>query len=497
MRRWLLPVVLLVVALGAGALAWRSEAAADADPEPVPDAPELATPVLSARRVPVWLLRPGGAERLDLALQPFVASSPQPACLVVESGGDRIVDLNGDQPLVPASNMKLVVAAAALEQLGADAVFTTVAGASSAIGDDGTLDGDLWLVGGGDPLLNTDDYYAGLEFPDQPRTRLEDLADQLVAAGLTRVSGSVIGDDTRYDNVRTVPDWPERSMTRSTPGPLTALSVNQGFESYPLDPESDATPQASDDPPRTAAEVFTQLLADRGVDVEGQAQAAVAPDDLLTLASMDSPPLRDVLRQMLAISDNTTTELLVKEIGLQRSGEGSTEAGTRAIADILEGLGLPMEGVVIEDGSGLHDGDRVTCDLLVELLDRYGPDSDLGDALAVAGESGRLEERFLDTFVSGRLRAKTGTLSESTALSGFVETLAGLDVVFAYIANGEGLSERVETLFADQELLGDSLVRYPEGPALEDLAPEPPARVDGRGGDAAPAATAPPSTSGG
>src|SRR5690606_37535842 len=146
-------------------------------------------------------------------------------------------------------------------------------------------------------------------------------------------------------------------------------------------------------------------------------------------------------------------------------------------------------GVVIEDGSGLHDGDRVTCDLLVELLDRYGPDSDLGDALAVAGESGRLEERFLDTFVSGRLRAKTGTLSESTALSGFVETLAGLDVVFAYIANGEGLSERVETLFADQELLGDSLVRYPEGPALEDLAPEPPARVDGRGGDAAPAAT--------
>lgn len=473
MRRWALPIVLLVVAVAAGVLAWRSETSTDDEPEPVPERPELATPVLSARRVPIWLVRPGGAESLDLALQPFLSASPQPACLVVESGGERIVDVNSTEPLVPASNMKLVVAAAALEQLGRDAVFTTTAAATSPIGDDGTLDGDLWLLGGGDPLLSTDDYYAGLEFPDQPRTRLEDLADQLVADGLTSVTGSVAGDDTRYDNVRTVEDWPSRSMTRSTPGPFTALSVNQGFESYPLDPESDETPQGSDDPPRMAAEVFTQLLADRGVDVQGEAQAAVAPDDLLTLASLDSPPLRDVLRQMLATSDNTTTELLVKELGLQRNGEGSTEAGTQAVVDILRGLGLPMDGVVIEDGSGLHDGDRVTCDLLAAILERFGADSDLGEALAVAGETGRLEERFLDTFVSGRLRAKTGTLSESTALSGYVDTLAGLDVIFAYIANGSGLSEQVETLYDEQEQLGDSLVRYPEGPALEDLAPRP------------------------
>jgi D-alanyl-D-alanine carboxypeptidase/D-alanyl-D-alanine-endopeptidase (penicillin-binding protein 4) len=109
----------------------------------------------------------------------------------------------------------------------------------------------------------------------------------------------------------------------------------------------------------------------------------------------------------------------------------------------------------------------------------------------VAGESGRLSERFLDSFVSGRLRAKTGTLSESTALSGYVDTLAGLDVIFAYVANGSGLSEQVETLYEQQELLADSLVRYPEGPALEDLAPLP---VEGAAALDAPATTAPPTT---
>jgi D-alanyl-D-alanine carboxypeptidase/D-alanyl-D-alanine-endopeptidase (penicillin-binding protein 4) len=222
-----------------------------------------------------------------------------------------------------------------------------------------------------------------------------------------------------------------------------------------------------------AAEVFEQLLVDRGVEVRGAASAAAAPDDLVALATVDSRPLVDVVGQMLTTSDNTTAELLVKELGLARVGEGSTAAGTRAVADVLGELGLPTEGLVVADGSGLHDDDRVSCDLLTAVLLRAGPDSDMAESLAVAGESGTLEERFLDSFVSGRLRAKTGSLNESTALSGYVDTLAGLDLVFAYVANGSGLSAEIETLYDQQDLLGDALVRYPEGPALEDLAPLP------------------------
>jgi D-alanyl-D-alanine carboxypeptidase/D-alanyl-D-alanine-endopeptidase (penicillin-binding protein 4) len=473
MRRWGLPIVLLVVVLVAGGLAWRAEADTADAAAPVPDTPELTTPLLSARRAPVWLIRPGGADRLQLALADFLAQSPDPSCLVVESGGQRIVDVNGNESLVPASNMKLLVAVAALEELGPDTIFTTTAASESGLGEGGTLTGDLWLVGGGDPLLGTDDYLAGLEDPEQPHTRLEDLADQLVDGGLTTIDGGVTGDDTRYDNERTVAGWPERSTSRSTPGPFTALAVNDGFESYALDPESDETPQPADDPPLMAAEVFEQLLVDRGVEVRGAASAAAAPDDLVALATVDSRPLVDVVGQMLTTSDNTTAELLVKELGLARVGEGSTAAGTRAVADVLGELGLPTEGLVVADGSGLHDDDRVSCDLLTAVLLRAGPDSDMAESLAVAGESGTLEERFLDSFVSGRLRAKTGSLNESTALSGYVDTLAGLDLVFAYVGNGSGLSAEIETLYDQQDLLGDALVRYPEGPALEDLAPLP------------------------
>jgi D-alanyl-D-alanine carboxypeptidase/D-alanyl-D-alanine-endopeptidase (penicillin-binding protein 4) len=127
MRRWALPIVLLVVALVAGTLAWRADADADEADQPDLETATPTTPVLSARRMPVWLLRPGGAEALDLALADFIAQSPQPACLIVESGGQRIVDLNATEPVVPASNLKLLVATAALEQLGADRVFTTSA----------------------------------------------------------------------------------------------------------------------------------------------------------------------------------------------------------------------------------------------------------------------------------------------------------------------------------------------------------------------------------
>jgi D-alanyl-D-alanine carboxypeptidase/D-alanyl-D-alanine-endopeptidase (penicillin-binding protein 4) len=196
----------------------------------------------------------------------------------------------------------------------------------------------------------------------------------------------------------------------------------------------------------------------------------VAPDNLLTLASIESPPLREVVGQMLAFSDNTTAELLVKELGLQRLGEGSTEVGTQAVVEILSGLGLPVDGVVMRDGSGLHDENRATCELLAALLDRAGEDSDLAQGLAVAGQSGSLVERFLDTFVSGRLRAKTGTLDESTALSGFVDTLTGIDLLFAYVANGTDLDEDDVNL---QDQLANALVRYPEGPPIDQLVPLP------------------------
>jgi D-alanyl-D-alanine carboxypeptidase/D-alanyl-D-alanine-endopeptidase (penicillin-binding protein 4) len=125
--------------------------------------------------------------------------------------------------------------------------------------------------------------------------------------------------------------------------------------------------------------------------------------------------------------------------------------------------------VVVLDGSGLHGGDRVTCNLLVALLDQRGLDSDLGQGLPVAGQSGTLRERFLSTSVINRLHAKTGFLAESTALSGFVESQQGVDLTFAYVANGD-IDDDVVAL---QDKLAQALVRYPEGASLQNVGPVP------------------------
>ena len=113
---------------------------------------------------------------------------------------------------------------------------------------------------------------------------------------------------------------------------------------------------------------------------------------------------------MLRESDNGTSELLVKEIGLQVAGEGSTAAGTRVVLETLRLLGLPTVGVKVVDGSGLDPGNSVTCRLLVTLLDAQGSGGTIDRALPVAGQTGTMSKRFLATPVAGRLRAKTGSI---------------------------------------------------------------------------------------
>jgi D-alanyl-D-alanine carboxypeptidase/D-alanyl-D-alanine-endopeptidase (penicillin-binding protein 4) len=177
-----------------------------------------------------------------------------------------------------------------------------------------------------------------------------------------------------------------------------------------------------------------------------------------------------IVSQLLTQSDNTTAELLLKEIGVTVAGEGSTGAGARAAAQVIGALGLPGEGAVIVDGSGLEREDRVTCQLLVSMLDRVGPESDLARGLAVAGESGTLAQRFVGTPVAGKLRAKTGSLFDVAALAGFVEGRTGNVLTFSLVTNG---LTRLQTGFDLQDQLAEILVRYPDVPDPGVLGPRP------------------------
>ena len=154
--------------------------------------------------------------------------------------------------MVPASVLKLLTGTAALKVLGADATLATVAGAADPMAD-GVVNGDLYVVGGGDPLLTTPGFQASLDDPDQVVEKYSDLADALVAGGLKEVHGGIVGDDSRYENVRWIPSWPDRYQREGFVGPLSALMVNDGQTGFTTTPDQTTATRKPGDPPALAA----------------------------------------------------------------------------------------------------------------------------------------------------------------------------------------------------------------------------------------------------
>lgn len=468
-RRFVVPTVFAVLALILGWAALR--AGGDVDP-PTRRGQLKAplTPVLSARRMAAFLAAPIADATLRSELDQIVAGSPPSTCLTVSLGGRPVFQHNPDLGLVPASAQKLVTATTALTELGAATRLRTRV-VAAAEPDDGVVKGDLWLVGGGDPLLATKNYVAHFQNQPQVHTSLEALADAVKAAGITRVQGRLVGDESRYDRDRYPDGWPQRYADQNQSGPLSALSVNDGFTTWPVQQVEGAVEETpAGDPPIYAAGELRSLLGERGVAIDGVTGVGTAPAGGVEIAGVDSPPMKEIVRQLLVESDNQTAELLIKELGRAKGGAPTTAAGVAVVTRTMERLGLTRKGTGATDGSGLDEGNRTSCALLMNILDRNGPTSILGRSLAVAGVSGTLAERFGDSAAKGRLRAKTGTLNTVTSLTGFVNALQGPVLTFAYVANGRTVSDMFLEL---QEAMGDDLVAYPQGPPLSALGPKP------------------------
>jgi len=467
LRRLALPVVLVLVALGCGVGAVLADqggetaVATEAVRSP-------STPVLSARRVPEHLTEEIADRRLTTALTQLVQATPTDTCLVVDAGGRPIIAHQAGRPLIPASNEKLLVAAAAFAELGPGHRFTTTVEAGAPAGGDGVVAGDVWLVGGGDPLLATRGYVRTSDKQAEAHTALETLARRLARSGVQEIRGRVLGDDSRYDRTRYVDAWPSRFIDQAQTGPLSALSVNDGFTDFPTvaRPAVEETPAG--DPAAQAAADFVTVLGREGITVTGGSGEGVAPADARVLARVASAPLRDVAAQMLTWSDNQTAELLTKELGRARQGEGSTAAGAAAIEAILTEEGYDLGGSDAVDGSGLAGSNRATCDLLHAVLADAGPA--LVQGLAVAGETGTLAATFNGTPAEGRLRAKTGSLNEVRSLSGVVRVPEGDDLTFALVVNEPFIGPVGDAVPVD---VGLALAAYPDRPPLAQVGPRP------------------------
>jgi D-alanyl-D-alanine carboxypeptidase/D-alanyl-D-alanine-endopeptidase (penicillin-binding protein 4) len=357
---------------------------------------------------------------------------PATSCLTVTIDGHPAADVRGSAPYVPASNLKLLVASAALARLGPNAHFTTTVYASAPA--DGVVAGDLVLVGGGDPLLATADYLAVAGGKGQPATSLEALADRVKAAGITTINGSVVGDEARYDSQRYIPTWPASYLSDLANGPLSALDVNDGFASW------GKKFTFASNPATNAALIFTHLLQSRGITVHGSPTTGYIPKGAKLVASIVSAPLSAIVGEMLTTSDNYTAEMLVKEIG-RTAGSATTARGLFVEQQYLTLWGLNAPGIVLHDGSGLDPADAMPCQVLVGLLARAGKGSIVWNGLAVAGKSGTLATRFTKSAVTGRLIAKTGTLDGVSALSGVLPTPAGHTIIFSFVVNGPPASQ--------------------------------------------------------
>ena len=213
-----------------------------------------------------------------------------------------------------------------------------------------------------------------------------------------------------------------------------------------------------------------QLLNRRGVTVTGTAGTGTAPGGAAEVARVRSAPLRDLVGEMLTWSDNQTAELVLKELGVAHGGRGTTAAGAAALEDILGAEGYDLAGADAVDGSGLAGNNRTTCSLLHEVLATAGPRSALTRGLAIAGETGTLAATFNGTPAEGRLRAKTGTLNESTALSGVVDVPEGDGITFALVINEELISQSSLDLRVQ---IGLAMAAYPQRPNLDQVGPRP------------------------
>lgn len=397
--------------------------------------------------------------------------------------GDTLYERGGDLALIPASNMKLLVSSAALLCLGPDFTWVTEVLASGPIDSNGTLEGDLIIRGGGDATLDTEG--------------LRELARRIKSAGIVKVKGAVVADDTAFDgrrlgwgwswddepyyysaqisalclNRNTVDVWVYPGRSAGSPAVIRTvpptnlvtvestattgradsektirvnrkrgLNVIQVSGSIPEGqyPEQREAPATVEDPALYAGDVFRTELTRQGILVAGGLRSGAAPEDAVLIVKRTSPPLSHVLALLNKPSDNLIAEVLLKSLGRAVKGSGTTEAGIEAVMEVFAQVGMDTGAIRMVDGSGLSRLNLVTARSIAALLGymRVHPQWNVFvNSLPTAGVDGTLRGRMKGTAAEGRVRAKTGYLSRVSSLSGYVNTRSGERLVFSILMN--------------------------------------------------------------
>ena len=404
--------------------------------------------------------------------------------------GDTLFAQNAGGQMLPASTMKLLTSAIAFERFGPNYQFSTDALRDGPIGPDGTLTGNIYLRGDGDPALS------GKFLPGGPSAPMNRLADLVASKGIKRITGSVIGDATGFDDQKVPEGWLSRYLQASYAARVSALTLNENLVAVAvtptspgkpaqvtLEPSTSAIPLVSnvrtvagggarlgfrkqsngaitangsigsragtrryvyivEDPPSFATGAFRNALIARGIQVDGDIRLGRTPANATKIASLLSPPLSSMIAAMNRESINIYAELLFRNAarGLQRDEVGSVANASALLNNFFATkVGADTSQLVFADGSGLSTLDRVTPRAQVQLLGyahraAWGPW--LHSSLPVAGDSELLKRRMRNTPAEGNLHAKTGTTNEVIGLAGYVTAVNGEVLAFSFLYNG-------------------------------------------------------------
>lgn len=509
MRRLLLPVLLLIIVIAATVQMNKANEAADpghAMGETTD--PSLATPIFSARRAPAWLRSPTSDALLTDAIGTVLSTGQRPelACVLVTRGDERLAASSTETP-IRAAELHRFITATLIDSAGSGSGFRTEIAYSTSAEivpvdeEEGTFElvGDIWIIGGGDPGLASEEYISRFG-DDRAYTAWDDLTADAVAAlqalNVVSIDGRIIGDETKYspnerdyfgDDVtigeETFDVW-ERPDDGSV-GPMSALLLNDGFDAWPAEEFDQSQNTRSSNPAVSAADTFDDILEAAGIAVRRSPADGEAPPlaEREALATIDSPPLVDIIKRSLI--DATTAEMLLKEYGIRLGGTAERAGvilGLAAGGFDLTGLPYDILSTVYVDGSGRSAVNRTSCEMIHATIEdpdgigaailRDAPDS----AVARCARPG-----------DGELRVFATASGASTGLAGTYVAENGERLTFTMLAEDpgrltvpedaeEGAEPEGPYEFCNplQGALLDAITGHPYGPALADLSPADP-----------------------
>ncbi len=441
------------------------------------DEPRVAPQALLKARLDAILAIPPGA-KADVSAQVIDAET-----------GEIIYASGANEAIIPASNMKLIVMAAAIDTLGADYKYQTVIAIRER---------DLIIIGSGDPTLGDD--RMAVEQGTSITAVLHEWAEAVKKAGVKQIPGNIVVDDSIFDQVFTHPNWPKNQfqawyeapvgglnfaencvktmVTPAAPGKRAKVQMVPGNTYLKVDNKTVTAsknsvsvnrPRDSDtlqvrggvakgglldkitvrDPGLYFGSVFKTILSTNGIKVGGEVvreRVRLANGRLpaeVHIAHVHRSSLADALRRCGKDSRGMFAETLLKTLGAADGQVGSWDTGRSAVHSFLRKVGVPANQITIDDGSGLSRYNRLSANASTQVL-RYmykspPPGFDVfKNSLATPGDEGTLKKRLREPATRDRIFAKTGYINNVWTLAGYVQTETGRWLAFAVFFNGHG-----------------------------------------------------------